>query len=301
MTLLLTSNRFTSETVSAVTTVPFSDDKTGTLCLQDTNQFLLCRLAETYDAPSRSVYAHADNGSMACTASDETPLLYEYRTLTALSFNNEIRLFDAGGHGHQPIGVGYLCIPAYRLPPFDAVPDKPTVPCSIFVRMYHTTTIPGVIVSHCAISKQLKTHGYGTAHVEDCPGFIRFPRLSISSSAHASDVSLHIQPMWCCGGLTFTEALLIPTTDKHLVPRLLSMNALDRFIMCSILATPGAVCQTYPMDLDSPMSLLRPCHFHPPCTTRSLVNRCRLLLVVLWSGLSIALPSAFFGINALSM
>jgi hypothetical protein len=226
-----------SETVTAVT-VPFSNDNTGIVCLQDTNQFLLRRLAETYDAPPRSVYAHADNGSMACTASDAS-LLYAYRTLTASSFNNKIRLFDAGGHGHQPIGVGYLCMSAYRLPPLDTVPDQPTVPCSVFVRTYHTTTIPGVIISHSAISKQMKTPGYSTASFEDRPGFIRFPRQSsVSSAASASDVFLRIQPMRCRGGLTFTEALLIPTKDEHLAPLSLSAtNALDRFIMCSAPAT----------------------------------------------------------------
>ena len=101
--------------------------------------------------------------------------------------------------------------------------------------------------------------------------------------------------MWCCGGLTFTEALLIPTTDKHLVPRLLSMNALDRFIMCSVLATPGAVCQTYPMDLDSPhvslasLSPSPPVH-HPefgeslPATSRGFMVRAlnRPALRLLW-------------------
>jgi hypothetical protein len=99
----LSSNASTTETVSVIT-VPFSNDNIGTVCIQDTDRFLLRRLAETYDVPSRSVYAHADNGSMACTASDAT-ILYAYRPLTASSFNHKVRLFDAGGHGHQPTGV----------------------------------------------------------------------------------------------------------------------------------------------------------------------------------------------------
>jgi hypothetical protein len=74
---------------------------------------LLRRLAETYDATTRSVFAHADNGSMACTTSDAT-LLYSYRPLTAQ--NTKVRLFDAGSHPHIPHGVGFLRVPAYRLP-----------------------------------------------------------------------------------------------------------------------------------------------------------------------------------------
>ena len=241
----ISSNMFTSETISAVT-IPFSDDNAGTVCLQDTNHFLLRRLAETYDAPSRSIYAHADNGSMACTASDAT-LLYSYRPLTASSFNNKVRLYDAGGHGHQPTGVGYLRIPAYRLPPSDTVPDHPTVPCSIFVRTYHTTTIPGVIVSHSAISKQLKTPGYSTASYEDRPGFIRYPTISPSSTVTASDVFLRIQPMRCRGGLTFTETLLLPTKEEHLAPLPVPAHAPDRFIMCPLRVTPGTPCWPHPM------------------------------------------------------
>ena len=42
----LSSNTFTSETVSAIT-VPFSNDNIGTVCIQDANRFLLRRLAET--------------------------------------------------------------------------------------------------------------------------------------------------------------------------------------------------------------------------------------------------------------
>ena len=65
------------------------------------------RLAETYDTKTASVFAHADNGSMACTASD-AKLLFAYRPLAEES---KVRLFDAGDHVHRPLGVGYLCVP----------------------------------------------------------------------------------------------------------------------------------------------------------------------------------------------
>jgi Reverse transcriptase (RNA-dependent DNA polymerase)/GAG-pre-integrase domain len=247
------SNKLTSETVSAVT-VPFTDDNTGNVCLQDTNRFLLKRLAETYDATSRSVFAHADNGSMACTASDMT-LLYAYRPLIASSPHGKVRLFDAGGHGHRPTGVGYLRIPAYRLPPLDDIPEAPTVSCSLFVRTYHTASIPGVIVSHSAISKQLKTNGYTTANYDDRPGFIRFPTLSVVT-ATATDVYLRIQPTSCRGGLTFTEALIIPSVDEHVAPLPVPVTLPDRYVLCSVRVTPGTPCWTFPTEVDiSPASL----------------------------------------------
>ena len=51
------------------------------------------RLDETYDTATASVYAHANNGSMACTVND-SKLLFAYRPLT----ESCVRLFDAGDH-----------------------------------------------------------------------------------------------------------------------------------------------------------------------------------------------------------
>jgi hypothetical protein len=68
----------------------------------DSESFLFRRLSETYDPDSRSVFAHADNGSMACTTSDAA-LLYLYRALPSNS--TKVRLFDAGSHSHHPDGV----------------------------------------------------------------------------------------------------------------------------------------------------------------------------------------------------
>lgn len=119
--------------------------------------FRFCQLSETYDDPtSRSVFAHADNGSMACTTSDAS-LLVLYRTLNGSS--TKVRLFDAGSHSHHPNGVGFLCLPAYLAPSLSALlppaPVSTPTPCCVFVRTYHTASIPGVIISHCAIAKQL--------------------------------------------------------------------------------------------------------------------------------------------------
>ena len=54
---------------------------------------ILRRLAETYDSKACAVYAHADNGSMACTTSDAA-LLFAYRVLHP--DQTKVRLFDAG-------------------------------------------------------------------------------------------------------------------------------------------------------------------------------------------------------------
>ena len=67
---------------------------------------LLRRLAETYDRTRHLSFAHADNGSMACTANDRH-LLFAYRPL----HRTNVRLFDAGHHSHHPVGVGFLCVP----------------------------------------------------------------------------------------------------------------------------------------------------------------------------------------------
>ena len=100
----------------------------------DSESFLFRRLSETYDPDSRSVFAHADNGSMACTTSDAT-LLYSYRALS--SHNTKVRLFDAGSHSHHPDGVGFLCLPAYRTPSLSLVTSDNAhtfIPCCVFVR-----------------------------------------------------------------------------------------------------------------------------------------------------------------------
>jgi hypothetical protein len=84
----------------------------------DSDSFLSRRLSETYDPNSRAIYAHADNGSMACTTSDSS-LLFSYRALAGS--NTKVRLFDAGSHSHHPDGVGFLCLPAFRVPPLALV------------------------------------------------------------------------------------------------------------------------------------------------------------------------------------
>ena len=92
------------------------------------------RLAETYDAATTSTYAHADNGSMACTANDAS-LLFAYRPLV----NSQVRLLDAGDHIHRPLGVGFLGIPTENH-------EIGGGQQFVFIRTYHTSTIPGVII-----------------------------------------------------------------------------------------------------------------------------------------------------------
>ena len=112
-------------------------------------------------------------------------------------------------------------IPAYQLPStsIDSLvansADNPNL-CSVFVRAYHTATIPGVIVSHCAIAKQLKTkcNGYSTTSSDDVVGFICFPHRDPLPTT--SDIFIRLQPTRLRSGLTFTEQLLVPTASEHL-------------------------------------------------------------------------------------
>jgi hypothetical protein len=84
-----------------------SDEGPETIHIDDApDPILLCRLAETYDRARRRSFAHADNGSMACTANDHK-LFFAYRPLS----RTNVRLFDAGHHAHRPVGVGFLCVP----------------------------------------------------------------------------------------------------------------------------------------------------------------------------------------------
>ena len=166
------------------------------------DSILLLRLAETYDGATSSSFAHADNGSMACTT-HAANLLFAYRPLS----RPQVRLFDAGQHAHTPLGVGFLRIPV-------AAHGRVGGPTSVFVRTYHTPTIPGIIVSHSAIVKQLGTTGYNMSSFMDKAGFIHFPhRLRC-----CQDVYISLQPTSRRGGLTFTDALLIPSPDEHLAP-----------------------------------------------------------------------------------
>lgn len=216
----------------------------------DHDSFLLRRLVGTYDAEARAVYAHADSGSMACTTSDAT-LLYAYRPL--LPHQTRIRLFDAGSHLHHPSGVGYLRVPAYRLPSLTLAlpPDEAPTPCCFFVRTYHTTTIPGVIISHCAIAKQLGAESYSMTSLDNGDGFIRFPHRD--PTALTSDVFIRLQPTHLRGGLTFTPALYIPSAAEQsaALPR-----SVDRYIASALSTTSlTPLSLSYPTPIAS-ISLL---------------------------------------------
>ncbi|KAI2501346.1 retrotransposon [Fragilaria crotonensis] len=224
----------------------------------DHDDFLLRRLVGTYDSEARAVYAHADSGSMACTTSDAT-LLYAYRPL--LPHQTRIRLFDAGSHLHHPSGVGYLRVPAYRLPSQPPMTSSDAViptPCCLFVRTYHTETIPGVIISHCAIAKQLAAVSYSMTSSDNDTGFIRFPHRN--PTALTFDTFVHLQPTHLRGGLTFTPALYIPTTAEQsaALPR-----SADRYVASAISTTSLApLSLTFPTPVAS-LSLLHSLDRYP--------------------------------------
>ena len=190
-------------------TVTVAEEKAPALPASETvhidvaqDPILLRRLAETYDRTLQLSYAHADNGSMACTAHDRQ-LLFAYRPL----HRTNVRLFDAGHHAHHPVGVGFLCVPVDNS-------GNEGGPSSVFIRTYYTPTIPGIIISHAAISKQLGTSGYHMSSFTDTVGHIHFPH----RLRRSQDIYIILQPTADRGGLTFTEALIAPTPAAHLAP-----------------------------------------------------------------------------------
>jgi hypothetical protein len=211
-------------------------------------EFLLRRLANTFDATTGAVHAHADNGSMTCTTNDAT-LLFSYRLLS----ESPVRLFDAGQHIHRPIGIGFLKVPTQPRCTHDTNN-------SIFVETYHTDSIPGVIISHSSIAKQLSSDGYHMSSWPDRPGFIHFPS---PGSLLGVDVFISLQPTDLRGGLTFTDALIRPSLTEHSNPMLLP----------AIVAKLSASCTDHLLPVSSDYRLLLDpsdgfqcnlCHLPPP-------------------------------------
>ena len=163
---------------------------------------LLLRLAETYDRSQHFSFVHADNGSMACTVNDRN-LLLAYHPLTCTN----VRLFDAGYYAHHPKVVGFLCVP---------IDNRGSAggPSSVFIRTYFTPTIPGIIISHAAISNELGTNRY---HMSSLPEHTRHI-LFAHRLRHLQDIYIILQPTANRGGLTFTEALIAPTPEAHIAP-----------------------------------------------------------------------------------
>ena len=128
-----------SITVTVADTMPALPPSETALLDDAPDPILLRRLAETYDSARQLSFAHADNGSMACTANDRH-LLFAYRPL----HRTNVRLFDAGNHVHHPVGVGFLFVPVDNR-------GNAGGPMSVFIRTYYTPTIPGIIISHAAI------------------------------------------------------------------------------------------------------------------------------------------------------
>jgi hypothetical protein len=241
---------FTAATMRSVTidvaTAPFalptSDTVVTSEILAPAEPLLLRRLAATHDPDSDLSFAHADNGSMACTT-NEASLLFAYRPLR----QTNVRLFDAGQHAHHPTGVGFLCVPVDNR-------GRPGTPAHVFIRTYHTPTIPGIIISHSAISKQLGTTGYHMSSFADSPGFVHFPH----RLRRSQDVYIRLQPMNLRGGLTFTEALIVPSADAHLKP-------LPRELSVRRLCTDHDPVPTNPVSLLDPTDGMhcKPCHVPP--------------------------------------
>ena len=201
------------------------------------------RLAATHDPMTDSMFAHADNGSMACTTNDRN-LLFAYRPLSA---NASVRLFDAGQHAHRPVGVGFLRVPVDHR-------EISGAPTSVFVRTYYTPTIPGIIISHSAISRQLGTDGYHMSSFRDAPGHIHFPH----RLRRSQDIHITLQPTEQRGGLTFTDALLVPS-ELEKSAALPAPNIIHRLCSDHHAATQSAATILDPTDgMD--------CHFchNPP-------------------------------------
>ena len=107
----------------------------------------------------------------------------------------------------------------------------------MFIRTYFTPTIPGIIVSHAAISKQLGTDEYHMSSFVQSPGHILFPH----RLRRSQDIYIILQPTASPRGrLTFTEALIAPTPEAHLAP-LLSDQFVNRLCTEHTTVTAGAI------------------------------------------------------------
>ncbi|KAI2490986.1 hypothetical protein MHU86_23588 [Fragilaria crotonensis] len=162
---------------------------------------LLRRLAETYDRERQLSFAHADNGSMACTANDRKLLLP-----TALSVApTSASLTPVTMRINLSVSASCAC----RL----IIVEMPEAIVRIHSDILHST-IPGIIISHAAISKQLGTDGYHMSSFSENIGHIHFPH----RLRRSQDIHIILQPTASRGGLTFTEALIAPTAEAHLAP-----------------------------------------------------------------------------------
>jgi hypothetical protein len=134
------------------------------------------------------------------------------------------------------------------------------MPCCVFVRTYHTASIPGVLISHCAIAKQLASNGYSMHSSEDRIGLIRFP--SRASAQPSEDICISLQPTRLRGGLTFTDALLIATSDAHVAPLPCGPHHFVANPLITVVAPPPAYypssCSTTPSAVSLPEFLDAP-------------------------------------------
>lgn len=159
------------------------------------------RLSHTFDAENQVTRAHVDGGSQATTCSDPL-LLHGFKRFTS----PQVLLRDAGKHPHRPTGIGYL---KTRTVSKNSDEQQYT-----YLQSYCTPTIPGVIISPGATSKQMNGNGHRTDAFNDAPGFLMISH----KKRRSQDLFIRVGPTSGTGGLTFTEPLIRPTPVEHLEP-----------------------------------------------------------------------------------
>ncbi|KAI2497765.1 hypothetical protein MHU86_16707 [Fragilaria crotonensis] len=161
---------------------------------------LLRRLAETYDRERQLVRACRQRiDGMHCQRSQAS---LAYRPLS----RTNVRLFDAGHHAHQPIGVGFLCVPVDNR-------GNAGGPSSVFIRTYYTpqfqaSSFPMQLFQSSSVP--MATTCQASLKTSDT--------FTFRTAFVARKIYIILQPTASRGGLTFTEALIAPTAEAHLAP-----------------------------------------------------------------------------------
>ena len=122
---------------------PYNADD-SVICLNNTNKFLLRRLAETYDVPS------FPSSRMQTTAPWLAPPAIQPCSTPTGQCEQEHARLSFSMQAIMPISQrrGFLRVPAFRLPTSTTTEPRDRESCSVFIQTYHTASIPGVIISH---------------------------------------------------------------------------------------------------------------------------------------------------------
>jgi hypothetical protein len=102
-----------------------------------------------------------------------------------------------------------------------------------------------VIISHCAIAKQLTSDGYSMTSADERVGLIRFPNKVPSPTSE--DICIRLQPTRLRGGLTFTESLIIPSPDAHIASLPCGPH---RFVVDTLALTSASTPDYFPPTSD---------------------------------------------------